>query len=85
MIGALMFPGLSFRFKQVNFEGDPRRRGEMLRAARTLLNDKGMGLMFLVLPLACLDNSRYLNHVCLFHAITCTLTTTHKYANTSSD
>ncbi len=43
----------------VNFEGDPRRRGEILRAARDLLKEGGAGLLYFVLPRACLDNSRY--------------------------
>lgn len=46
----------------VNFEGDPRRRGEILRAARNLLRPGGGGLLYFVLPRACLDNSRYMKH-----------------------
>lgn len=41
----------------VNFEGCPRRRGLMLYYAARLL--RPAGLVFLVLPRACLDNSRY--------------------------
>lgn len=41
----------------VNFEGCARRRGLMLRAAAALLR-RG-GLVFLVLPRACVENSRY--------------------------
>jgi 25S rRNA (adenine2142-N1)-methyltransferase len=43
----------------VNFEGDPWRRGQMLQRAHSLLRPNG--LLFLVLPLACVTNSRYLN------------------------
>ena len=43
----------------LNFDGDPRRRGDMLRKARTLLTPDGLGLVFIVLPLACVNNSRY--------------------------
>lgn len=43
----------------VNFVGDARRRGDMVhKAARHL---KPNGLLFLILPLACVDNSRYCN------------------------
>ncbi|KAJ2887530.1 25S rRNA (adenine2142-N1)-methyltransferase [Coemansia asiatica] len=43
----------------VNFIGDPSRRGDMLKqAACVLAND---GLLFLVLPLSCVCNSRYLD------------------------
>eukprot|EP00040_Diaphanoeca_grandis_P026502 m.148564 g.148564 ORF g.148564 m.148564 type:complete len:299 (+) comp30605_c0_seq1:174-1070(+) len=41
----------------INFVGEPRQRGEMLRKACRMLN-KG-GHLFLVLPRACVDNSRY--------------------------
>ncbi|KAJ2746483.1 25S rRNA (adenine2142-N1)-methyltransferase [Coemansia sp. BCRC 34301] len=41
----------------VNFVGDPVTRGDMLRQATRLLNPSG--LLFLVLPLSCLTNSRY--------------------------
>ena len=43
----------------VNFEGDIRRRGDMLRKCQELIVDKGY--LFFVLPLPCLNNSRYLN------------------------
>ena len=43
----------------LNFVGDPRKRGEMLRKAAKLL--KNDGLLFLILPLACVKNSRYFN------------------------
>ncbi|CDF36496.1 unnamed protein product [Chondrus crispus] len=43
----------------VNFEGCPRRRGLMLSLASRLLRPHG--LLFLVLPGACVKNSRYLD------------------------
>ena len=43
----------------VNFEGDIRKRGDMLRKCPKLMVDQGY--LFIVLPLPCLDNSRYLN------------------------
>ncbi|KAL6052435.1 25S rRNA (adenine2142-N1)-methyltransferase [Balamuthia mandrillaris] len=45
----------------LNFVGDPRRRGEMLCHCANLLK-AGTGHLFVVLPLPCLSNSRYLNH-----------------------
>jgi hypothetical protein len=42
----------------VNFVGDPARRGEMLAKAVRMLHPRG-ALVF-VLPLACVDNSRYM-------------------------
>ena len=41
----------------VNFVPDPRKRGDMLRQAASLLRPGG--LLFLALPLACVENSRY--------------------------
>ncbi|KAJ2205232.1 25S rRNA (adenine2142-N1)-methyltransferase [Coemansia sp. RSA 521] len=43
----------------VNFIGDPVKRGDMLRQAAQLLVPNGY--LFLVLPLSCVTNSRYLN------------------------
>lgn len=43
----------------INFEGDFRKRGEMLRKCEELIVDQGH--LFIVLPLACLENSRYLD------------------------
>jgi len=44
----------------LNFVGDPRQRGEMLmRCSRIIVEG---GYLFLVLPLACITNSRYLDH-----------------------
>ncbi|KAJ2838040.1 25S rRNA (adenine2142-N1)-methyltransferase [Coemansia sp. 'formosensis'] len=43
----------------VNFIGDPVRRGDMLKQATRLLAPDG--LLFLVLPLSCVTNSRYLD------------------------
>ncbi|OMJ27984.1 25S rRNA [Smittium culicis] len=44
----------------VNFEGDVIKRGEMLRHSKRLLTPNGY--LFLVLPLPCIDNSRYFDH-----------------------
>ena len=43
----------------INFEGDTRKRGDMLRKCQELIVDQGY--LFIVLPLPCLSNSRYLN------------------------
>ena len=43
----------------INFEGDVRKRGDMLRKCEKLITDQGY--LFIVLPLPCLKNSRYLN------------------------
>ncbi len=43
----------------MNFVGDPRKRGQMLIQCERIINDGG--LLFIVLPLACVTNSRYLN------------------------
>ncbi|KAI8325823.1 hypothetical protein GQ54DRAFT_324855 [Martensiomyces pterosporus] len=43
----------------VNFIGDPAKRGDMLKQATRLL--KPSGLLYLVLPLSCVNNSRYLD------------------------
>ncbi|PVU90382.1 hypothetical protein BB559_004652 [Furculomyces boomerangus] len=44
----------------VNFEGDIHKRGQMLIHAAKLLIEKP-GILFLVLPLPCITNSRYFN------------------------
>lgn len=44
----------------LNFVGDLQKRAEMLRRARTLVKDGGH--LYLVLPLACVQNSRYIDH-----------------------
>ncbi|KAF9995658.1 hypothetical protein BGZ80_011062 [Entomortierella chlamydospora] len=45
----------------VNFVGDPTQRGEILRhSARFLV--PGTGILYLVLPLPCIQNSRYMDH-----------------------
>ncbi|KAF8939793.1 hypothetical protein BGZ58_008770 [Dissophora ornata] len=45
----------------VNFVGDPSQRGEILRhSARFLV--PGTGILYLVLPLPCIQNSRYMDH-----------------------
>lgn len=41
----------------INFEGSAKKRGEMVRLAGRLLKDGGYAMI--VLPKACLDNSRY--------------------------
>lgn len=43
----------------INFEGDVRKRGDMLRKCQQLIVDQGH--LFFVIPLPCLKNSRYLN------------------------
>ncbi|KAI9495038.1 nucleolus protein [Zychaea mexicana] len=43
----------------VNFVGDPKDRGRMLLHTRDFLNMDG--LLFLVLPLPCINNSRYMS------------------------
>ncbi|EST06194.1 25S rRNA (adenine(2142)-N(1))-methyltransferase, Bmt2 [Kalmanozyma brasiliensis GHG001] len=45
----------------VNFVGDVRKRGEMLRHVHKYLKEDAEGFCFLVLPLSCLTNSRYMN------------------------
>ncbi|KAF9541695.1 hypothetical protein EC957_002772 [Mortierella hygrophila] len=45
----------------VNFVGDPTQRGEILRHSTRFLVP-GTGLLYLVLPLPCIDNSRYMDH-----------------------
>lgn len=47
----------------INFVGDVRKRGEMLRHVHKYLpdNDDLPAFCFLVLPLSCLTNSRYMN------------------------
>lgn len=44
----------------VNFVGSAAKRGEMLRLASSLL--RPYGLLFLVLPSACIQNSRYMKY-----------------------
>lgn len=44
----------------VNFVGDPVKRGDMLAYCRHFI--KPNGLLYIVLPLPCITNSRYLNH-----------------------
>ncbi|PVV02241.1 hypothetical protein BB560_003310 [Smittium megazygosporum] len=44
----------------VNFEGDISKRGDMLIHAAKLLEPRS-GLLFFVLPLPCISNSRYFN------------------------
>ncbi|KAL2915619.1 25S rRNA (adenine2142-N1)-methyltransferase [Polyrhizophydium stewartii] len=44
----------------VNYVGDPAARGEMIRHSRRFLVPRG--LLYIVLPLPCIANSRYLTH-----------------------
>ncbi len=44
----------------LNFVGDPRRRGVMLERCAALLSPGGA--LFIVIPAACITNSRYMNH-----------------------
>ncbi|KAH3742568.1 nucleolus protein [Pelomyxa schiedti] len=44
----------------MNFEPNPRKRGEMLKVAFGCLKEGG--LLFLVLPKACFENSRYMTY-----------------------
>lgn len=46
----------------VNFVGDIAARGRMLRHALAYLKKDGARLLYLVLPRACVDNSRYCTH-----------------------
>ncbi|KAF9183997.1 hypothetical protein BGZ50_003930 [Haplosporangium sp. Z 11] len=53
----------------VNFVGDPVQRGEILRhSARFLV--PGSGILYLVLPLPCIQNSRYMDHELLVEMMT---------------
>ncbi|KAG0313594.1 hypothetical protein BGZ99_008721 [Dissophora globulifera] len=53
----------------VNFVGDPTQRGEILRySARFLV--PGTGILYLVLPLPCIQNSRYFDHELLLEMMT---------------
>ncbi|KAF8975431.1 hypothetical protein BGZ46_009131 [Entomortierella lignicola] len=45
----------------VNFVGDPTQRGEILRHSTRFLVP-GTGVLYLVLPLPCIQNSRYMDH-----------------------
>lgn len=45
----------------LNFVGSFQARGEMLRRCKRLLKQDG-GILFIVLPLPCVSNSRYMNH-----------------------
>jgi 25S rRNA (adenine2142-N1)-methyltransferase len=45
----------------VNFVGDPSQRGEILRRSAQFLVP-GTGILYLVLPLPCIQNSRYMDH-----------------------
>ncbi len=56
----------------VNFEGDAQKRGRMLAKAATLTRPGGR--IYLVLPLACVSNSRYMKHgriVAMMKALGC--------------
>jgi 25S rRNA (adenine2142-N1)-methyltransferase len=45
----------------LNFVPLPEERGEMLRLAASILK-RSSGILFIVLPLACVENSRYMKH-----------------------
>ncbi|KAI1295058.1 hypothetical protein EDD11_008050 [Mortierella claussenii] len=45
----------------INFVGDPAQRGEILRHSTRFLVP-GSGILYLVLPLPCIQNSRYMDH-----------------------
>ncbi len=51
----------------LNFVGDPRRRGAMLERCAALLRPGGA--LFLVLPAACITNSRYMKHALLLRIL----------------
>ena len=51
----------------LNFVGDPRRRGVMLERCAALLRPGGA--LFLVLPAACITNSRYMKHALLLRIL----------------
>ena len=56
----------------INFVGDPRARGNMIAlSAHKRILRKG-GLLFITLPLACLENSRYMNAT-RFRKLVCAL------------
>ncbi|XP_022089892.1 25S rRNA (adenine(2142)-N(1))-methyltransferase-like isoform X1 [Acanthaster planci] len=62
----------------LNFVGSPARRGEMLKKCRAIC--KPLGHLFIVLPLACLENSRYLSHELfqeMLESLGCNLTASH--------
>eukprot|EP01126_Amoeba_proteus_P041251 TRINITY_DN4429_c0_g1_i11.p1 TRINITY_DN4429_c0_g1~~TRINITY_DN4429_c0_g1_i11.p1 ORF type:complete len:131 (+),score=18.80 TRINITY_DN4429_c0_g1_i11:177-569(+) len=44
----------------LNFLGDGKKRGKMLIMCNTIL--KQDGLLFIVVPISCINNSLYLNH-----------------------
>ncbi|XP_038048066.1 25S rRNA (adenine(2142)-N(1))-methyltransferase-like [Patiria miniata] len=44
----------------LNFVGSPAKRGDMLKKCTAICKPKGY--LFIVLPLACLENARYLSH-----------------------
>jgi 25S rRNA (adenine2142-N1)-methyltransferase len=45
----------------LNFVGEAKQRGQMLLKACRLLQPDSTGLLFVVLPRACVENSRYTN------------------------
>lgn len=47
----------------LNFVSDPRERGEMLLRITKFLKSHEISILFLVLPLPCITNSRYLNNL----------------------
>lgn len=53
----------------INFVGDPAQRGEILRHSTRFLVP-GTGILYLVLPLPCVQNSRYMDHELLIEMMT---------------
>ncbi|KAF9366942.1 hypothetical protein BGX34_000063 [Mortierella sp. NVP85] len=53
----------------INFVGDPAQRGEILRHSTRFLVP-GTGILYLVLPLPCIQNSRYMDHELLMEMMT---------------
>jgi len=46
----------------LNFVGDRSKRGLMIQRSLKLLRSDGVGRLFIILPAACLRNSRWINH-----------------------
>ncbi|KAG0269876.1 hypothetical protein DFQ27_001720 [Actinomortierella ambigua] len=66
----------------VNFVGDPAQRGEILRQATRCLVPR-RGILYLVLPLPCIDNSRYMDHellVAMMRHLGCSTLLDHHFA-----
>jgi len=46
----------------LNFVGDRFQRGEMIKRSAKMLRQDGLGRLFIILPSACLKNSRWMSH-----------------------